>query len=145
MNSTTSKIIVGAIIVIGIGGFVYYSSSQSSGTTPVATTPTTTSTGTTTASGTYKDGTYTGTTASSEYGDVQVSATISAGKLSDITFITMPSEQGHTAQVTASSEPVLKSEAIASQSANVNIISGATQTTQAFEQSLQSALSQAQA
>jgi uncharacterized protein with FMN-binding domain len=164
MNSTAAKIVIGAVIIIGIGGFIYWSSSQGSSATPVTANPTsagsgttdpnssamatTTSagtTGSTAASGTYTDGTYTGAVANSVYGNVQVSATVVGGKLTDVTFIQAPSGEDHTNQVTAMSEPVLKSEAIASQSANVDIVSGATQTSEAFQQSLQSALSQAQA
>jgi uncharacterized protein with FMN-binding domain len=160
MSPLNKKIILGGVIIVAIGGFIFWSSSQTSSTAPVSTdttsvpsetanpvsTATTTTTGTgSSAAGTYKDGTYTGTTANSEYGNVQVSATISGGALTDISFIQMPSEQGHTAQVTAMAEPTLKSEAIAAQSSSVDIVSGATQTSEAFQQSLQSALSQAQA
>jgi uncharacterized protein with FMN-binding domain len=39
--------------------------------------------------------------------------------------------------------PILKQEAIAAQSANVSIVSGATQDSQAFQQSLGAALAEA--
>jgi uncharacterized protein with FMN-binding domain len=162
MSSTTNKIIIGAVIIVAIGGFIFWSSSQSSSTTPVTTdttsvpsettNPNSTSTpnptgtaGSTQTAGAYKDGTYTGAVANSVYGNVQVSATISGGKLSDVTFLQAPNGEDHTNQVTAMAEPALKTEAIAAQSASVNTVSGATQTSEAFVQSLQSALSQAQA
>jgi uncharacterized protein with FMN-binding domain len=94
-------------------------------------------------SGKFKNGTYTGSSADALYGTVQVAAVISGGKLTDVQILQSPSDRGHSAQLSQMALPQLKSEAIAAQSSVVQIISGATQTSQAFEQSLQSALSQA--
>jgi uncharacterized protein with FMN-binding domain len=96
-----------------------------------------------TVAGEYKDGQYTGSVANSVFGNVQVLAVISGGKLTDIQFVQFPDEPGHTTQVTNRAEPQLKTEAIAAQSANVDIVSGATQDSHAFQQSLADALSQA--
>ena len=160
MNPLAKKLLLGAVLLVAFGGYVYWSSSQNASTTPIAPNPTSAgsetvnpnsggtsgsvSTGSTT-SGSYKGGTYTGEAASSIYGNVQVSATITAGKISTVTFLQHPDSQGHSQEVSAMSMPILQSEAIASQSASVNIVSGATQTSEAFQQSLQSALAQAQA
>jgi uncharacterized protein with FMN-binding domain len=95
-------------------------------------------------SGQYKDGTYTGVVADAFYGNLQAAAVIQNGALTDITFPQYPTN-GHSAQVAAQALPILKQEAIAAQSANVNIVSGATQDSQAFQQSLASALAQAKA
>jgi uncharacterized protein with FMN-binding domain len=92
--------------------------------------------------GQYKDGTYTGIVADAFYGKLQVIATIQGGKVTDITFPQAPSG-GHSGEVSNQALPVLKQEAIAAQSASVNIVSGATQTSEAFNQSLASALAQA--
>jgi uncharacterized protein with FMN-binding domain len=94
--------------------------------------------------GQYKDGTYTGTVADAFYGNLQVAVTIQGGALVDVVFPQYPTN-GHSAQVAAQALPILKQEAIAAQSANVNIVSGATQDSQAFQQSLASALAQAKA
>jgi uncharacterized protein with FMN-binding domain len=93
--------------------------------------------------GAFKDGTYTGTVADAVYGQLQVTAVISGGKLTDVQFPVFPNSPGHTTEVSQQALPVLKSEAIAAQSANVQIVSGATQDSQAFQESLKSALSQA--
>jgi len=69
-------------------------------------------------------------------------AVIQGGALVDVTFPQSPSN-GHSAQIARQALPILKQEAIAVQSANVNIVSGATQDSQAFQQSLASALAQA--
>jgi hypothetical protein len=45
-----------------------------------------------------KDGTYSGGTADTPYGIVQVAAVISGGKISDIKFLQMPFEENRTRQ-----------------------------------------------
>ena len=92
--------------------------------------------------GQYKNGTYTGTVADAFYGNLQATVTISGGKITDVTFPQYPTN-GHSGQVSKQALPILKQEAIATQSANVNVVSGATQDSQAFQQSLASALAQA--
>jgi len=94
--------------------------------------------------GNYKDGTYTGSVADAVYGKLQVVATISSGMITDVTWPVYPNSGGHTIQVSASALPELKQEAIVSQSANVSVVSGATQDSEAFQQSLAAALAQAQ-
>jgi uncharacterized protein with FMN-binding domain len=89
---------------------------------------------------TYADGTYTGDAASTRWGDVQVSLTIADGSLADIQFITYPDGDTRSAQINAQATGMLIQEAIQAQSADVQVISGATFTSQAFMQSLDSAL-----
>jgi len=154
-------IIVGVLVIIFVGYILYQKQSDSmQNKTPISgtnsATPTTTSSaqgsdGTTpqptaasqTASGSFKDGTYTGSSADAFYGTVQVEATITGGKLTDVSFLKSPSG-GHSTEVSNFAIPALKQEAIQAQSATVNVVSGATQTSQAFTQSLASALTQAQ-
>ncbi len=93
---------------------------------------------------TYKDGQYTGTVADAFYGNVQVSAAIQGGKITDVQFLQYPNDRPQSRMISMYSTPQLKQEAIQAQSANADIISGATDTSQAFIQSLSSALSQAQ-
>lgn len=93
--------------------------------------------------GQYKDGSYTGSVADAFYGNIQVRVTISSGKISDVQFLQYPNDRRTSIEINTQAMPMLKSEAIAAQSANVNIISGATDSSQAFRESLASALSQA--
>lgn len=93
----------------------------------------------------YKDGRYTGSTVDAYYGYVQVQATISGGKLSNVKFLQYPNEHTTSVAINQQAMPYLKQEALHSQNANVNIISGATATSQAFTQSLSTALSKAHA
>jgi uncharacterized protein with FMN-binding domain len=53
--------------------------------------------------------------------------------------------QGRSGVISQSAAPILKGEAIAAQSASIDTVSGATYTSQAYAQSLQSALDAAHA
>jgi len=94
-------------------------------------------------SSSYKDGTYTGAAEDAFYGTVQVRADIQNGKITDVQFIQYPKDQSESQEVSDMAIPVLKQEAIQAQSANVDTVSGATQTSEAFNKSLADALSQA--
>ena len=93
--------------------------------------------------GQYKNGTYTGSPASAYYGTVQVQAVIQGGKLAAVNFLQYPSDRRTSQYINGSAMPVLQSEAIQAQSSNVSAVSGATDTSGAFQQSLSSALAQA--
>ena len=93
--------------------------------------------------GEYVDGTYTGPAANAFYGYVQVQATVSGGKLTDVQFLQYPSDRSTSRYINSQAMPLLTQEAITAQSANVDGVSGASDTSAAFEQSLSSALSQA--
>jgi uncharacterized protein with FMN-binding domain len=93
--------------------------------------------------GKYKDGTYTGSVADAFYGNVQVQAVVSGGKITDVIFLQYPNDRRTSIEINSQAMPLLKQEAIAVQSAQVDGVSGATATSGAFIQSLGSALSQA--
>ena len=95
--------------------------------------------------GAFVDGTYTGVVADAYYGNIQVEAVIQNGMLADVIFLQHPSDRNTSVRINNMAMPQLKSEAIQTQSANVNTISGASASSQAFSQSLQSALNQAKA
>ena len=155
------------VAVIIIGAFVLYSvvyhasgsaavlpgdsasSSSSAGSSSVSATSTAGATNSTAASGSsgasYKDGSYTGSVADALWGNIQVEATIKNGKITNVQFLQYPNERDRSIMINQYADPQLSSEAIQAQSANVDIISGATDTSEAFIQSLSDALSQAKA
>lgn len=93
--------------------------------------------------GPYRDGEYTGNVADAYYGNVQVKAVIQGGHIADVQFLDYPQDRSTSREINSQAMPYLKAEAIQAQSANVDIISGATQTSYAFRESLASALAQA--
>ncbi|MCX6782570.1 MAG: FMN-binding protein [Candidatus Levybacteria bacterium] len=117
---------------------------------PPSPTPTSSSTRTTTfdASSTYmnnslKNGEYIGALTDAYYGNVQVKAVIQNGKIADVQFLQYPNDRRTSIEINTQAMPYLKQEAIQAQNANVDIVSGATQTSRAFRESLQSALDKA--
>lgn len=98
-----------------------------------------------TTSGAYKNGTFHGGDISSPYGDVQVSVAISGGKITDVTFDQLNPQDRHSQAIESNATPQLKSQTLSAQSANIDGVSGASYTSQAYVQSLQSALDQAKA
>lgn len=92
---------------------------------------------------TYRNGSFIGSVADAFYGNIQVKAIISGGQITDVQFLQYPNDRQNSIEINSQAMPYLKSEAIQVQDANVDIISGATATSLAFQQSLASALRQA--
>ena len=84
-----------------------------------------------------------GSVADAFYGNIQVQATISGGKITNIQFLQAPNDRSTSIEINQQADPLLAQEAIQSQSATVDIVSGATDSSQAFMHSLQDALTQA--
>lgn len=91
-----------------------------------------------------KNGEYTGDVTDAYYGNVQVKIVTSGGKIIDVQFLDYPHDRRTSEMINSQAMPMLKQEAITAQNAQVDIVSGATQTSLAFKQSLQSALNKAQ-
>ncbi|GAB6660952.1 FMN-binding protein [Streptococcus uberis] len=90
-----------------------------------------------------KDGTYTGASTSTEWGDVQLQIKVSGGKMTAITVLAHPDSQGHSIAINEQALPIYKKEALAAQSSAIDQISGATETYKGFTGSLQDAINQA--
>jgi uncharacterized protein with FMN-binding domain len=90
--------------------------------------------------GQYADGSYTGNAIDAYYGIVQVKAVIQNGRLADVQFLQYPNDRSTSVEISSQAMPLLTQEAIQAQSAKVDGVSGATQTSLAFAQSLGSAL-----
>lgn len=93
----------------------------------------------------YKDGAYTGSAADAIYGYIQVKATVKDGKLADVEFLQYPNDRRTSIEINSQAMPMLKQQALQVQSAKIDGVSGATDSTQAFIQSLGDALQQAKA
>jgi len=90
-----------------------------------------------------KSGTFTGATAQTRWGPVQVRIVVANGKITSADAIRYPSGNGNDAQINAYAIPQLNAEAVAANSAKIDMISGATVTSGGYLQSLQNAVDQA--
>jgi uncharacterized protein with FMN-binding domain len=93
--------------------------------------------------GQYKDGVYTGSPADAYYGTVQIQATIQDGRLAAVDFLQYPNDRRTSQYINSQAMPILKREALQAQSADVSGVSGASDTSPAFIESLGDALAQA--
>ena len=93
----------------------------------------------------YRDGTYDGSTVQTRYGDVQVEVTVVGGVITDATALQLPSGDGRSDRISQVSAPILRSEALTAQSAQIDGVTGATYTSTGYARSLQAALDSARA
>ncbi len=77
------------------------------------------------------------------YGPVQVEVTLDGSTITAIAAIQLPGGDRRSEQISNRAEPTLQSEALQAQSANIDGVSGATYTSEAYAQSLQAALDDA--
>jgi uncharacterized protein with FMN-binding domain len=114
----------------------------STGAPPPATRPLPTSSSPTTTSGATR--TVDGDPVDNRYGTVQVRVQLSGNTITDVTPLQMPFDREHSAEISQQAEPYLRQESLQAQSAQIDIVSGATYTSDSYAQSLQSALDKAQ-
>ncbi|XAS71852.1 FMN-binding protein [Micrococcaceae bacterium Sec5.1] len=84
--------------------------------------------------------TYDGASVGTRFGTVQVQVTIQNGKITEVTPLQLTDAERKSAQISSRAAPVLRSEVLHAQSANVQTVSGATVTSEAYLTSLQAAL-----
>ncbi|MGW7242307.1 FMN-binding protein [Streptomyces sp. NPDC054804] len=87
--------------------------------------------------------TVTGDTVQTRWGPVQVKVTIKSGKITDVTAVQYPTENPRDQQINSYAIPQLRRETLTAQSAQIDTVSGATYTSEGYQQSLQSALDSA--
>ena len=85
-------------------------------------------------------GTFAGDVVQTRFGPVQVQITVSGGTISDVTALQLTDDGGRSVQISNYAAPLLREEVLQAQSANVQTISGATVTSDAYLTSLQAAL-----
>lgn len=87
--------------------------------------------------------TYTGDSAYTDFGYVTVQITVADRRIVDVVAVEMPADEARSVALSARVEPILRERALAAQSANFDTVSGATWTSEAYQESLQSALAKA--
>jgi uncharacterized protein with FMN-binding domain len=85
----------------------------------------------------------TGDAADTRYGPVQLQVTFSGKKITNINVLQYPTESFRDQQINSYALPILNQEAMSAQSANIDVVSGATYTSDGYAQSLQSAIDKA--
>jgi uncharacterized protein with FMN-binding domain len=96
-------------------------------------------------SGTTSGGTttVTGDPVDTEFGAVQVEITVADGTITDVTVLEYPWNNHHDQEINSYALPILVEETLEAQSADIDMVSGATVTSEGYVGSLQSALDEA--
>lgn len=86
-------------------------------------------------------GSVSGPVVNTQYGPVQVQATVAGGRVTDLQAVQLPAG-GRSGDISSYAAPILRREALAAQGAGIQAVSGATYTSAGYSQSLQAALDQ---
>jgi uncharacterized protein with FMN-binding domain len=125
-NSTKTKIAAGAIVgAMGLGAM---GQAAAAGTNVAATLAS------------LKSGLFSGKREYAYYGYVKVQAVIQNGKITDVKILDYPSDNGRSRYINSIALPYLIQEVVDAQSYKIDLISGATFTSQAFVKSITEAL-----
>ena len=87
--------------------------------------------------------TVTGTVAQTRWGPVQVALTVTDGSITGVAVPQYPTGNNRDQEINARALPILVEETMSAQSAQVDMVSGATVTSAGYLESLQSAIDQA--
>jgi uncharacterized protein with FMN-binding domain len=87
--------------------------------------------------------TLTGDVIPTQFGNVQVAVRVRGGRLLGVQALQLPFDHPRSQFISEQADPILRQEALQAQSARIDILSGATYTSDAYAQSLQSALDRA--
>jgi uncharacterized protein with FMN-binding domain len=86
------------------------------------------------------DGTYTGSSFNAYYGNIQVQVVVQGGLIAGFRLLDYPSHTGTSIAINRQALPILAQEVIAAQSVQVDFVSGATLSSDAFLRSVGSAI-----
>ena len=128
-----------SVIASGSGGVSGTLGSTSSGTTSSGSS----SSGSTSSGSASTAKSVTGDSVDTRWGPVQVAITVASGKITGVNVPVYPDSNGRDQEINSYALPRLIQETLDAQSANIDMISGATVTSDGYLQSLQSALDQA--
>ena len=150
MRRAVSALVVTVAAVVLVANFKTHGSHRLATVAPVArhSTPAPTPTATAAAAGkpaAPKTVRVNGDAIPTQYGDVQVAITLRGGRLTDVRALQLPFDHPRSQFISSQAEPLLRQEALQAQSARIDILSGATYTSDAYAQSLQTALTRARA
>jgi uncharacterized protein with FMN-binding domain len=119
------------------------SSSTAAGSSSSASSSNSSSSASSTANSATGTTTVTGDAVDTRWGPVQVKITVTNGKLTAVAAVKYPTSNGRDQQINSYAIPALAQEALAAGNAQIDMISGATYTSQGYLGSLQSALDKA--
>jgi uncharacterized protein with FMN-binding domain len=128
------------VVTLLFGYHTSTSAEPATGGTSAVSAPAVPGSGTTTGTGAV---TVTGPSTDTRWGPVQVRVTVENGTITDVTVVDYPTESSKDRQINERAVPALVQETLDAQSAHIDMVSGATVTSEGYVESLQAALDQA--
>ncbi|MEP6649296.1 MAG: FMN-binding protein [Lapillicoccus sp.] len=92
-----------------------------------------------------ESGTFDGDAVITRFGKVQVRITVADARITSVEALQAPTGDRHNDLINHRAVPILNAEVVRAQSAEIDLVSGATLTSQGYMQSLQSAIDKASA
>lgn len=126
-------------VIVAIGVFWYVISSKHAEVSSASYNSATPSSTPTPSKAALADGTHTGKSIPTDYGDIQIELVVSQGKITAVNILKRPGNESRSIEINTNAIPRLQSEILTAQSANVNAISGATFTSEGFVKAAKSA------
>ena len=123
--------------------FGYHTSTNNTSPMTVASRTSSPSSSSTGSSGTTASKTYTGSVAQTRWGPVQVEITVQDGRITAATVLQQPNGNHRDTEINDYALPILIQDTLSAQSANIDMVSGATVTSEGYVESLQAALDEA--
>jgi uncharacterized protein with FMN-binding domain len=140
IGSSITATSTGSAGTSGSAGGASSGSSDSTGSTGTSGSAGSTGSGSAGASAQAAAATFQGTAVQTRFGAVQVQVTVSGGTITDVAALQLTDDDRKSIQISNRAAPLLRTEVLAAQSADVQTISGATVTSNAYLTSLQAAL-----
>lgn len=138
-TSTSSEAATSAAAPVAPGA----SSGTGGGSSSGSTSPGSGSSGSGSSGSTRASGTFAGDAVGTRWGVVQVQVTVSAGRITKADVLQVPWNNPRDQEINSQAVPVLNQEVVRAQSAQIDMVSGATVTSDGYLQSLQSAIDKA--
>lgn len=85
----------------------------------------------------------TGKLIATPFSSIQVRVTLTRGRLTGVETLSLSGSDPRTQTINARAEPLLRAEALEAGSADIDVVSGATYTSESYKESLQSAIDRA--
>jgi uncharacterized protein with FMN-binding domain len=142
-STTDSVILTGGTVAAGAGASTVPTTVAGATGNTVAAAPTTVAAAP--AATSIADGTYVGGASQNRWGVVQVQAVYAGGQLTDVQILSYPNDRNTSIRINQYALPILISDSVSAQSADINGVGGATYTSRSYVQSLQSAIDAAKA
>ena len=145
MTRRRSLMLVLPALTTAVGACGGSSGAATTTTTAPATPPTAAGTSTTASGGTQAAAggrTFAGSVVTNRFGDNQVTLIVKGSRITDVRY-TLPTDRPRSAAINEQAGPLLRQEVLQAQSAKIDVVSGATYTSEAFVQSLQQAAGRA--